>query len=79
LALDVARKISEEWSAANEQWDVDRCSKHFGYRLKGKAGAKRSIPMTSVKSLAARFYRPKSRHAPTGVYLKQFGHGEDDK
>jgi len=35
--------------------------------------------MTSVKSLAARFYRLKSGHAPTGVYLKQFGHREDDK
>jgi len=35
--------------------------------------------MTSVKSLAARFYRLKSGHAPTGVYLKRFGHREDDK
>jgi hypothetical protein len=37
------------------------------------------IPMTSVKSLAARFYRLKSGHAPTGTYLKRFGHREDDK
>jgi len=35
--------------------------------------------MTSVKSLAARIYRLKSGHAPTGVYLKRFGHREDDK
>jgi len=35
--------------------------------------------MTSVKSLATRFYRLKSGHAPTGVYLKRFGHREDDK
>jgi len=26
-----------------------------------------------------RFYRLKCRHAPTGVYLKRFGHREDDK
>jgi hypothetical protein len=35
--------------------------------------------MTSVKSLAARFYRLKCGHAPTGVYLKRFGYREDDK
>ena len=35
--------------------------------------------MTSVKSLATRFYRLKCRHAPTGVYVKQFGHREHDK
>jgi len=35
--------------------------------------------MTSVKSLAARFYRLKSGHVPTGVYLKRFSHREDDK
>jgi len=35
--------------------------------------------MTSEKSLAARFYSLKSGYAPTGVYLKQFGHREDDK
>jgi hypothetical protein len=35
--------------------------------------------MTSVKSLATRFYRLKCGHAPTGVYLKRFGHREDDK
>jgi hypothetical protein len=35
--------------------------------------------MTSVKLLAARFYRQKCGHAPTGVYLKRFSHREDDK
>jgi hypothetical protein len=35
--------------------------------------------MTSVKSLATRFYRLKCGYAPTGVYLKRFGHREDDK
>jgi len=35
--------------------------------------------MTSVKALAARFYRLKSGHAPTGVYLKRFTHDGDDK
>jgi hypothetical protein len=78
-ASNMARGISEEWSAAKAEWEADKCSKHFGYRLKGKAGAKRSIQMTCAKSLAARFYRLKSGHAPTGVYLKRFGHREDDK
>jgi hypothetical protein len=32
--------------------------------------------MTSVKSLAARFYRPKSGHAPTGAYIKRFRYRE---
>jgi len=59
--------------------ETDKCSKHFGYRLKGKAEAKRTIPMTSAKSLAARFYRPKSGHAPTAVYQTRFRHGEDDQ
>jgi hypothetical protein len=35
--------------------------------------------MTSVKSLAARFYRLKSGQVPKGVYLKLFGHQDDDK
>jgi len=44
--------------------EANKCSKHYGYRLKGKAGCKISIPMTSVQSLAMRFYRLKSGHAP---------------
>jgi len=67
-ALNMARRISEGRSAAKATWEADKCSKHFGYRVKGKAGAKGPIPMTSVKSLAARHYRLKSGHAPTGVY-----------
>jgi len=78
-AANTARRISEGRSAAKAEWEADKCGQHFGYRLKGKAGAKRPIPMTSVKSLAARFQRLKSGHAPTGVYLKRFGHLEDDK
>jgi hypothetical protein len=35
--------------------------------------------MTSVKLLATRFCRLQCGHAPTGVYLKRFGHQEDDK
>jgi len=38
------------------KWDADRCSMNFSYRLKGKAVTKSPIPMTRVKSLAARFY-----------------------
>jgi len=78
-AANTARRISERRSAAKVKWEADKCGQHFGYRLKGKAGTKRPIPMRSVKSLAARFYRLKSGHAPTAVYLKRFGHREDDK
>jgi hypothetical protein len=78
-ASNRARRISEGRSAAKAKWEADKCSKHFSYRLKGQAGTKRAAPMTSVRSLAARFYRLKCRHAPTGVYLKQFGHLEDNK
>jgi len=73
-ASNRARRISEGRSAAKAKWEADKCSKHFSYRLKGKAGTKRPILMTSVNSLATRFYRLKSGHAPTGVYLKWFSH-----
>jgi len=78
-ASNRARRISEGRSAAKAKWEADKCSKHFSYRLKGKTGTKRPVPMTSVKSLATRFYRLKCGHAPTGVYLKRFDHREDDK
>jgi len=78
-ASNRARQISEGRSSAKAKWEADRCSKHFSFRLKGKVGTKRPIPMTSVKSLAARFHQLKSGHAPTGVYLKRFGHRDDDK
>ena len=35
--------------------------------------------MISVKSLATRFYQLESVNAPTAVYLKWFGHRDDDK
>ena len=60
------------------KWEAAKCSKHYGYRLKGKAGSKRPVPTTSVKSPAARFYILKSGHASTGAYLKRFVHREDD-
>jgi len=69
--------LSETISSA--KWEADKCSKHFSYRLKGKAGTKRPISMTSVKPLAARFYRLKCGHAPTGIYLKRFGYREDNR
>jgi ribonuclease HI len=78
-ASNRARWISEGRSTAKAQWEADKCSKHFGYRLKGKAGSKRPIPMASAKSLATRFHRLKCGHAPAGAYLKRFGHREDDK
>ena len=78
-ALNRARRISEGRSAAKAQWEADMCRNHFSYRLKGKMETKRPIPMTSVKSLATRFYRLQREHALTGVYLKRFGNQEDDK
>jgi hypothetical protein len=73
------RRISEAKTVAKAKWEADKCSKHHGYRLKGKAGSKRPIPMNSVKPLAARFYRLNSEHTPVGTYLKRFGHRDDDK
>jgi hypothetical protein len=73
-AANRGRRISEARTAAKADW----CTKHYGHRLMGRAGSKRPVPMTSVKSLAARIYRLKSGHAPTGPYLKRFGHREDD-
>jgi len=55
-ASNRARRISEGRSAAKPECEADKCSKHFSYRLKGKAGTKRPIPMTSIKPLAAWFY-----------------------
>ena len=73
------RRISEGWSAAHREWEADKPSQPFSYRLKGKVGNTRPIPMTSVNSLAAKFYRLKFGHLPTGVFLSRFGHRDDDK
>jgi len=78
-AANRTRRISEAKTAAKAQWEADKCTKHHGYRLKGKAGSKIPIPMNSVTPLAARFYRLKSGHAPVGTYLKRFGHRDNDK
>jgi hypothetical protein len=79
MAANRAKRISKGWSAAKTQWEADKCSKHFSYKLKGKSGCKWPVPMTSVKSLTTRFNRLKYGHAPMGVYLKRFGQREDDK
>jgi hypothetical protein len=79
LALNSARRIPEGRSAAEAKWEAERLSKHFCDTLKGMARTKGPIPITSVKSLATRFYRLKPWHTPTGVYLKRFGHRDDDK
>ena len=78
-ASNRARRISEGRTAAKAKWEADKCRKHFSYRLKCKTGTKRPVLMTSMKSLATRVYRLQCRHAPNGVYLKRFGHREDDK
>jgi hypothetical protein len=41
---------------AKAKWEVNKCSKRHGYKLKGKAEGKRPIPMNRVKLLVARFY-----------------------
>ena len=78
-ASNRARQIADGRSAAKAKWEANKCGKHFRYRLKGKTGTKRPVLMTSMKSLATRFHRLKCGHASTGVYLKRFGHQEDDK
>jgi len=65
-------------SAAKAKWEADKCSKRFSFRRKGKTGTKRPVPMTCVKSLATWFYRLNCRNAPTGAYLKWFGHQQDN-
>jgi hypothetical protein len=70
----MTRQISEAKTVAKADWEANKCSKHHSYRLKGKAGSKRPIPINSVKPLAARLDHLKSGHTPVGTYLKQFGH-----
>jgi len=77
-ASNRARRIAKGRSAANAKWEADMCSKHCSYRLKGRTGTKRPVPMTSVKSLRTRFYRLQCGQAPTGVYIKRCSHWEDD-
>jgi len=60
-AANKARQCSEGRTAAKAKWKANRYSKHYGYRLKGEAGTKRPVSMTSVKALAAMFYRLKSQ------------------
>ena len=78
-ASNTAIWISEGRSAAKAKLEADKYSKHFSYRLKGRTGTRRPVLMTSVKSLPIRFYKLKCGHAPSGVYLKRFGHRENDK
>jgi hypothetical protein len=48
--------MSDAKPPAKTQWEVDKCSEHYSYRLKGQAGSKRPIPKNSMKPLADRFY-----------------------
>jgi len=73
-ALNRARCISEGRSAAKAQWEAEKCSKHFSYRLKSTAGNRRPIPMAREKSLPTRFDQLKCRHASTVAHLKRFVH-----
>jgi len=52
IPTTLTQTLPKERSEAKAQWEADICSKHFGYRLNGKAGNRRPIPMTSTKSLA---------------------------
>jgi hypothetical protein len=78
-ASNRARQFSEGRSAAKAKWETGKCSKHFSYRVKGKTGTKRPVPLTSVKSLATRFLRLQCGHAPSGIYQKRFSHREDNQ
>jgi hypothetical protein len=60
------------------KWEAKKCNMHIRYRLTGKTGTKRPVPMTSVKLLATRFYR-NFGHAQTLVYPKWCGHQEDNE
>ena len=79
LPANRTRGTSEAKTVAKAEWEADQCSKHQVYRLKGKEGRKRHIPMNSVKPLAAGFYGLQSGHVPVGTYLKRLGQRDDDK
>jgi hypothetical protein len=62
---NMAREICKGRFAATTHLEVIYCSEYISYRLKGKAGAKISIRMRCVNSLATGFYRLKTWHTPT--------------
>jgi len=62
--------------AAKAKCEADKFTKLCGYRLRGHTGNKRSVPMTSGRSLVTRFYRLRSGNVPIGMYLKQSGQQE---
>jgi len=70
--------MSDAKSPGKTQWKVDKCSAHHSYKLKGQAGSKRSIPKSSMKPLADRFYQMKSGHIAVGTELNMFGHPDND-
>jgi len=71
--------ISKGEVVAKEVWEANKCSKHYRYRLKGKAGIQRSVLMTSGKALVTTFNCAECGHAPVGTYLMRFGRREEDK
>jgi len=52
-AANSTRTISEAKMLAKAQWEADKCSELYRYRLKGYAWSKRPITKRSVKSLVA--------------------------
>ena len=66
-ASNRARRISEGRSAAKAKWEADKYSKHFSYRLKGKAGTKR--PAESALESGGKGDRLESRQMPTRAGL----------
>jgi len=78
-AENSATRIWNGRTVAKGMWEANKRSKHYGYSLQGKAGSKRFVPITNMKSWETRFYRPKSGHALSGTYLKRFGHREHAK
>lgn len=79
LARNGARQIWTGRRAAQVKCEADNCSKYYGYRLKGKAGRKRSVPPTHMTSRATRFCWLMCTDALTESYLKQCRHQVDDK
>jgi hypothetical protein len=55
LAGNTPIPISGGSTVIKAMWEASKFFNHYGYRLKGNAGSKRSVPMTNMTSSATRF------------------------
>lgn len=62
MASNRAKQISELRMGVKAYWESNKYSRNNGYRLKGKAGNKRSVHITSMKSYKIRLSTLKSGH-----------------